>query len=221
VIPAQFDGAGDFSEDLAWVKVKGDPDKWGYINKQGRYAIPPQFFSASDFREGLAPVTMLMHPGVRHGYIDPSGKWIISDSKFLNIREFSEGLAPVLVNIGTEKRWNYQWGYIDKEGKWVIKAQFDDAFPFSDGLARVMMKRGFSKEKYGFIDRTGKMVVEPVYDKANDFWEELAVAWPIWEAGNLQDFTLKSTSAKILNKVGEAVGELDVLGTVRWIDPRH
>jgi len=215
VIPAHFDEAGDFSEGLARVKVKGDPDKWGYIDKQGNYVIPPQFYSAGDFREGLAPVWMLLHPGIKQGYIDPLGKWIISDSKFINVREFSEGLAPVLVNIGTEKRGNFKWGYIDKEGKWVIPAQFNDVFPFSDGMAQVEVVKGFNKRKYGFIDRTGKTVVEPVYDRVNDFREGFALAWPVYRF-NLEDFSVKTAPAKIITRTGEAVGELDVLGTVRW-----
>jgi hypothetical protein len=215
VIPAQFDTAGDFSDGLASVRIKGDPDKWGYIDKQGRYAIPPQFYSADNFQDGLAPVMMLLHPGVKQGYIDPSGKWVISDSKFIAIREFSEGLAPVEVNIGTEKRWNYKWGYIDKEGKWAIQPQFDEAFPFSDGMARVMVIKGFDKKKFGFIDRTGKLDVEPVYDQANDFRDGLAVVWPVYRF-TLEDFSVKAAPAKIINKTGQAVGELDVFGTIHW-----
>jgi hypothetical protein len=215
VIPAQFDTTGDFSDGLAWVRIKGNPDQYGYIDKQGRYAIPLRFYSADSFHDGLAPVTMLLHPGIKQGYIDHSGNWVISDSKFIAIREFSEGLAPVEVNIGTEKKWNYKWGYIDKEGKWAIQPQFDEASPFSDGMARVMAIKGFDKKKYGFIDRTGKLVIEPVYDKANDFRDGLAVVWPVFSL-SLEDFSVKTTSAKIINKKGESVGELDVFGAIHW-----
>jgi hypothetical protein len=45
-------------------------------------------------------------------------------------------------------------GFIDKTGKLVIKPQFDSAFPFSEGLAKVRIG-----DKAGFIDRTGKIVV--------------------------------------------------------------
>jgi hypothetical protein len=223
VIPAQFDEAGDFSEGLARVRIKGPLDnwgykgpldKWGYIDTTGEYVVSPQFLFAGDFREGLAPVTR--YGQVHSGYIDPTGKWVIPDTLFSSAREFSEGLAPVEINLGTDKRVNFKWGYIDKQANLVIKAQFDEAFPFSDAMARVVKIKGWDTKKYGFIDRTGRMVVEPVYDKANDFWDGLTVAWTVWK-GSLEKWTLKSTPAKILDKRGQIVGELDVLGTVRWM----
>jgi hypothetical protein len=45
----------------------------------------------------------------------------------------SERLEPVLVGTGA----NALWGYVDENGKWVIKAQFEQAGRFSDGLAPV------------------------------------------------------------------------------------
>lgn len=218
VIAAQFDEAGDFSEGLARVRVVGPSEKWGrwgYIDKKGQYVVSIQFLDAGDFREGLAPVLTSSQGGYR-GYIEPTGKWVIPATQFVGTREFSEGLAPVKINIGTEKRPVWKRGYIDKEANFVIKAQFDEAFPFSDGMARVMMIKGWSTKKYGFIDRTGRMVFEPVFDLANDFWDGLTVAWPVWQA-SLEKLTLKSSPGKILDKEGKIVGELDVLGTVRWV----
>jgi hypothetical protein len=223
VIPAQFDEAGDFSEGLARVRIKGPLDnwgykgpldKWGFIDTTGEYVVPPQFLFAGDFREGLAPVTR--YGQVHSGYIDPTGQWVIPDTLFSSAREFSEGLAPVEINLGTDKRVNFKWGYIDKQASLVIKAQFDEAFPFSDAMARVVKIKGWNTKKYGFIDRTGRMVVEPVYDKANDFWDGLTVAWTVWK-GSLEKLTVKSTPGKILDKQGQIVGELDALGTVRWM----
>ncbi|MDA1332428.1 MAG: WG repeat-containing protein, partial [Proteobacteria bacterium] len=45
----------------------------------------------------------------------------------------------------------------DKTGKFVINPQFDNAYGFSQGLARVII-RDNETGKYGFIDKTGKMV---------------------------------------------------------------
>ncbi len=47
-----------------------------------------------------------------------------------------------------------KWGYIDKTGTVVIKPQFDYAYNFYEGLARVKIGK-----RSGFIDRTGKFVV--------------------------------------------------------------
>ncbi len=62
-----------------------------------------------------------------------------------------------------------KYGFIDKSGKVVIEPQFDDAEPFSEGLAKVE-----KDDKYGFIDKSGKVVIEPQFDDAEPFSEGLA-----------------------------------------------
>ena len=62
-----------------------------------------------------------------------------------------------------------KYGFIDKNGKVVIEPQFDDTYPFSEGLAMVE-KDG----KRGYIDKSGKVVIEPQFDEVGDFSEGLA-----------------------------------------------
>ncbi len=63
---------------------------------------------------------------------------------------------------------NDKFGY--KEGdKIVIPAQYDRAYIFSEGLARVEIN-----DKYGFINKTGKVVIPLKYDDAEGFSEGLA-----------------------------------------------
>lgn len=54
-------------------------------------------------------------------------------------------------------RENDKWGYMDKDGNVVINPQFDDAGPFSEGLAAVRIGNDDSGQ-YGYIDKAGKMV---------------------------------------------------------------
>jgi len=54
---------------------------------------------------------------------------------------------------------NNKHGYIDRTGKIVIPPQFDDAGPFSEGLADVKIG-----EKWGYVDGTGKVVISPQFD---------------------------------------------------------
>ena len=99
----------------------------------------------------------------------------------------------------------HKWGYIDKSGKWVIEPKYKEAYPFSEGLAKVcsdglygfidrsgawVIKPKFKEvdsfsdgmakvkvdDKYGYIDKHGTMVIEPKYDKAESFSEGLALA---------------------------------------------
>jgi hypothetical protein len=69
VIPAQFEGAGVFSEGLAAVKLHG---RCGYIDKSGRMVITPRFDAAHPFSHGLAHVRV----GERWGYINVTGTYV-------------------------------------------------------------------------------------------------------------------------------------------------
>ncbi|EOH7827047.1 TPA: WG repeat-containing protein, partial [Campylobacter coli] len=51
------------------------------------------------------------------------------------------------------------WGFIDKNGEFAIKPNFDDAWYFREGLAKVGLNG-----KYGLIDKSGKIVIEPIFD---------------------------------------------------------
>ena len=62
-----------------------------------------------------------------------------------------------------------KWGFIDQTGRVVIKPQFDNAFDFQDGLARVT-----EHGKVAFVDPTGKVVLRPEFQIVEDFSEGLA-----------------------------------------------
>jgi hypothetical protein len=94
------------------VPVKAG-NKWGYIDKTGKYVINAQFEDANRFSDGLAPVKL----GGKYGYIDKTGKYVIS-AQFDFAGLFSDGIAPV--ELGGK------WGFIDKTGKYLISPQFDD-----------------------------------------------------------------------------------------------
>jgi hypothetical protein len=64
-----------------------------------------------------------------------------------------------------------RWGYIDRAGRFVIAPKFDDAWDFSDGLARVE-RRG----RVGYIDRRGRFVVPATFHWGQTFTRGLARA---------------------------------------------
>jgi len=122
----------------------------GFINVEGRIAIPLDYSVASDFQGCLAPVK------IRHGkwgLINTRNQFVISplyDTEF----RFSEGLAAVKTSQGS--------GFIDRFGKMIIEPRFSYASKFSEGLAAVQVQEG---GKWGFIDHTGKFVIPPQFDK--------------------------------------------------------
>ena len=68
----------------------------------------------------------------------------------------SSDLAPY-------KNRNGKYGYRDRvTAKKVIPPQFDDAYPFVSGLAKVAIGKN-SEARYGMIDTCGNFVVPPIY----------------------------------------------------------
>ena len=120
---------------------------WGYISKDGRFAIPPQFVGAQTFAEDLAAVYV-------GGGIDFGSK--------------NAGLD----RIGKEYR-NGLWGFINRHGEFVVAPQFVGAQAFSEGLAAVAY--GSEDEKHwGFIDRTGNFVIKPRFRLPRPFENNIA-----------------------------------------------
>ncbi|HJQ24748.1 MAG TPA: WG repeat-containing protein [Blastocatellia bacterium] len=175
-----------FSDGLAMIEVG---KKYGYIDRTGEFVIQPRFLHATDFHDGMARV-VVAGPCAYHGegpcpdfrllgenaqgratackfaFIDKSGS-IVTSQQYDYAKEFSEGLAPVLIGK--------KWGYIDKKGRTVIPPGFAEAEPFSDGLARVKLG-----EQYGYIDHSGILVIPAIYKYAEDFSDGLAVVCNNW-----------------------------------------
>lgn len=59
-----------YSEGLA--PVKANNDRWGYINENHQWVIPPRFDEAREFKDGKAAVRM----NRRWGFINKQGEWL-------------------------------------------------------------------------------------------------------------------------------------------------
>jgi hypothetical protein len=59
---------------------------------------------------------------------------------------------------------NDKYGYVDNSGKSIIRAKYDEAAYFSDGLAKVKLNG-----KYGFINYMGEEVIPLKYEYAGSF----------------------------------------------------
>ena len=157
-VPARYAYTWNFSEGLAAACVENH--KCGYIDRDGNEVVPFRYWAATHFSEGLALVGL---DGEKTAYIDKAGRtaFVLRETEYGG--EFREGLATVRVGVAGK------YGYMDRAGRVRIPAQYDDARPFSEGLALV------SKDgDYGFIDRAGRVVVPLKYAYASSFSEGLA-----------------------------------------------
>lgn len=62
-----------------------------------------------------------------------------------------------------------KWGYVNKSGKTIIKAEFDGADPFSEGMAAIKMNG-----KWGYINEDGEIKIQPRFAGNLAFKEGLA-----------------------------------------------
>jgi len=189
IINNQYDYAKEFYDGLAWVKIN---KKWSCIDKQGNIIFKSRSKDPSHltFHEGLSRVKK----GKYCRYIDKTGKKAINE-KFNDALIFTEGLAGVSVGgkykkiskgmrvyIGDmlTKEYGYwvddKWGYIDKTGKFVIEPRYDQAYPFSNGLAAVVLLDNNKDYKVGYIDKTGKYVIEPFPANAGSKFNDEGIA---------------------------------------------
>lgn len=144
VIKPQFDRVAGFSEGLAAFELK---ERWGFVDKVGRMVIDARYDGLSSFSEGLAA----FYSKKRMGYIDRRGNVVIAP-KFLRAFDFSERLAVVLTD-------QERFAFIDHSGS-TLPSEFDFADRFSEGFARVGIKRSDGTFAVELVDRKGTVVTK-------------------------------------------------------------
>jgi WG containing repeat len=169
VIPPQYYSVNDFSEGLAAVVLTED-GKWGYVDKTGKMVIQPQFDEARKFSDGMAAVSQ----GGKWGYVDKTGKIAIKPQFEMDVLDFNNGFAAVLLGNETPAKW----GFIDKTGKKTgVKVnafgmEKTEPLRYSEGLAAssIMVQvagQDGPSDKWGFIDTKGTVVIKHQFDEAH------------------------------------------------------
>ncbi len=154
--PLRFSDAHGYSGGYAAVRIGEDENAaWGFVDRQGRLAIPPLFNDVPEgFSEGLAVVRMENERPYRSGYIDSSGGFAI-DTLYDAAGPFHEGLAPVGRGDWRGNRFHGAWGYVDTTGRLVTSLTFAEAGAFQDGKALVRLLSGGGN---ALIDRRGRVL---------------------------------------------------------------
>lgn len=128
---------------------------FGYIDRNGKWAIRPQFSYATDFSEGLAVASVDYGP---KGFIDKSGKFIIQP-KYDYANNFHHGVAYVHLRM-------YEGFYIDKTGK-TSKVFTTDHPPLENDLPLRVDIGDY--RRYGYANEKKEVVIPHQYRYAGKF----------------------------------------------------
>ena len=169
-----FGGFGDFSEGKAWFHAwepGPETNNYGWIDASGEVVIPRQYSKAGNFVDGLAPAAV---GDDLWALMDADGNPVIPDRwKYYGAREFSEGLAPIKIDV-------FRWMYFSDKALVIDKIAFDspgqielgpadeaghigEAGSFHDGLAPVKPKWA-SHDEFLFIRPDGSEAFSPARD---------------------------------------------------------
>ena len=108
--------------------------KYGLINRQNEEIIPAEYDVITSFRDGYALAMNHRGSNLKIEGIIAEGSYDLQtpseDVYATDYQWFSEGLMPVVSPSGA-------YGYMDPSGDLYIPCQFDEAHPFSEGLASI------------------------------------------------------------------------------------
>ena len=158
-------------------RARGRRGLCGYLDEQGQEAVPFIYgYVAEAFADGWASVRRSgRFDNGLWGMVDRFGNEVIpcscpEDLRTGRLGSFREGLAPVRC----DDAWGLPgalcgaypgyWGYVDREGRLAIPDKYDDAKPFSNGLAQVRIK-----DRWGYIDVRGNTAVPCIYEACEPF----------------------------------------------------
>ena len=125
VSPTYKDTGAAFEEGR--LAVKNQKNLWGFIDREGKEIIPPAYKAVSlAFSEGCAAV---QDESNLWGFIDTEGRVTAKPQFKAVLTPFAEGLAGVKTLDGN--------GYARPDGTIAFMADYDQLFPFEDGLAEI------------------------------------------------------------------------------------
>ncbi|MEO1435746.1 MAG: WG repeat-containing protein [Bacteroidota bacterium] len=152
IIEPTYVSVGQFSE--GYCSVVNEAGQVGYIDQLGNWVLPPVYLEALEFHNGRACVLgKASDQSEAWGVINTDGEPIVGFGGIANDRidlpMYAEGLLAAIDPTSGK------FGYLDTNGEWAIEPGFDEAKPFSEGLAAV-----FASNRWTYIDEKGKPRIE-------------------------------------------------------------
>ncbi|QIX61297.1 WG repeat-containing protein [Hymenobacter sp. BT18] len=191
VLPLQYEEAGPFVEEVAWVRQNG---LYGYIDGGGNPITPVHFTKASTFYKGRATVEL---QGETFD-IDATGRRLTTppepapEEDYLSLGDLvrQQGKVGFRFTVGSavvpaeydEIREDYRqllfvrqgnkWGVLNRKGKLTLPLQLDTivATPQNDFRFPIARQQG----RYGYLNAEGRWLVAPKYRLAEPFIGDVA-----------------------------------------------
>ena len=161
------------------------------------------------FNQGLAPVALANYGddydtvNTKWGFIDTSGKWVISPAyqNFMVSDTFGAYRVFGVTGMAMVQNAAGKWGGIDKSGKTVLPFQYDGLYPYAFGMAPFKQNG-----KWGFLDAKGNVAIPAQYVIVSGF------------SSNGYAVAYDGKSAFLIDTKGNAVPGADQLDTDTYFD---
>jgi hypothetical protein len=156
-IEPMFLTAEGFRDGTAVVNAAADftVNKYGLIDKKGKYLIKPQYNEILQLGEGMVALGLAIDPkntfaGSKYALATSEGT-VLTDFIFYGLEQFNNGAASVYDNTSTF--------FIDKQGKRV------ESLPSADGIGKLelldsLVYADIDKRPY-YMNRRGEIVYRP------------------------------------------------------------
>jgi len=154
---------------------------WGYLTREGEWAIEPRWFRAELFSEGRAAV----NKDGRWGIIDRQGNYVLGPvlQGSMPFQPFSQGCAAVKV----QKDGSPHAFFVSRAGEYWLEDALPEAIRdldvwefgnFSEGRAwfKTVNVKLQMQSSFGWIDAQGNMVLNNEFSGAGDFVDGKAPA---------------------------------------------
>lgn len=127
-----------------------DQQQWGYMNPEGKIIAKGVLSDLTENKRYLR----LNNSDHSTTYTTPEGKTYTHPA---SVDDIVDGIGIVRKTVDNGNRNIY--GYKKLTGETLTAVIFDEAYPFSDGMAMVGKKNEFGEMKYGFINRLGQQAI--------------------------------------------------------------
>ena len=171
LVQARFDEIDAFTPDQKMFAKENE--RWGIYDSTGKL-LHAYDCDGLLYTGGLIMLNKWNTPNdPLNALADTAGRIVVPYGRYDDCSSSQDGLAMVYnrldpVNAAIRNK-TLRFGYVDLNGKERIPLQYEDAYSFQEGLAKVK-KNG----KWGYIDTSGKMVIDPLYDLAGLFYNGYA-----------------------------------------------